>query len=512
MMLSSFQILDLSEPTVRLFRVKKSKIELLDESKLKLDGKSDAAWVSSIETLCRSGISLGKLPLVILLPSRVMLYKLIRIPQVANAQLEAEQLLVYEVHEVFPHAQDELLWSYVSLGGDDVEQTFLVSGFRRETELALTNCFDRMGIKLLGLYPSFLLYCLNIQDQLQVGATAGLTQYLHFENNLAVVLAVAESGAWIRSFKLESSVISESKQSTGVSYENIKTEIRRTKAALKRQYNTAETEKLIIGGYCGDNETLANCFVEEFQPPNAIPVVRNYVSHSEQVDLLRAYDCNGEHSIANRIRLSVSTHVNRNRDKWVTSLTIAVISLLPVPFVFGNLKVVKQYAESVHRIQEQSRIQSALIFDLEALNLELDGGLLKLQKQVLLLELQGAWVQLMSDLHRALTAIQDVWLDEMDLKLEDNAKQSSLMSIGGRFLIRQVNLNESVRQEVILDTENHLKQLLGELLESSLIHDVTDFKVNYDGIEKGINVVPFSMKLVLAAPFDLRESKGDTGE
>ncbi|MCG8525482.1 MAG: hypothetical protein MI748_03810 [Opitutales bacterium] len=482
---SNYQLLDLREPSLRLYRATLNSFDLDFEVPFTVSSTGDSDWLEKLRvSLDAINIPLRR-HLMVVLPVRLMLSRLVRVPHVGGTGLN--ELILHEVGESVPHAKEAFEWSRVRLCGDEIEEVFLVFAIRRDTKQAIARCLGGECRANLTFLSAAALEFFDVRKFRE-----GLSFFLHLEKGAGLLVAGNEKEGFSRSFRYSGNDVSD-----------YLPEIRKAKSILRRQYSDWSGGALHLSTETPFDPSDVTQIQETIGAERVEHAVELSDSITRFVEVIAKMN-SGSVSPSDQLQFSGS-NVAKKRDSsdLVFCFALGLLALTPFVFWLGNLSVTRHYKESsrAYRLEEKAqRINLEREQALKKSLSELHGQLNSLQRDE---ALSVAWIGLMNDLQNAMFQVKDIWLDEMNARIGAEVEGASL-TCDGRFLLKRTNNVESVKVEVINDTKKRLSQLQSLLLESSYVSDLKNFSASYEGIEKGVNVVAFSLEVALAEPFQER--------
>ena len=107
------------------------------------------------------------------------------------------------------------------------------------------------------------------------------------------------------------------------------------------------------------------------------------------------------------------------------------------------------------------------------------------------------WIQFFAELQESLAMAEDVWLDELSIEREvatEGGAPSYEVVVSGQMLVRETAESDSVDQSII---SPRIKSLLASFESSEFIVASRSPKINWQSLRKGLNVLPFTVNLVV---------------
>jgi len=496
----AFQLLDLSGPILRLHQVNSGVAERLAQIEIQRTSNSEAEWIQELMPAIGGFWEQFKGTVVALLPCRLMLSKVIRIPNVEAAQ--QDQLIRHEMEEAFPHGSDELVWSRIQLSADHIESSFVVFALRHQLYETLNAELKKLGVKKVYLIPAVALEFLHAAENRDLSQPFHL---LYFEADAGLWLAVGPTEAYSKSLRPNLTGDDASERAPWQS------EIRKARATLKRQFSGWTEAGAVISTKTEFEDSWLPEFHSIIEVEDDIRLLNPEDStqrHLTQIDALSAKKSTAFDPL---IFALFERGESARRLRWWILAGAALVALSPYPLWLANAEIASDYRDQARSVQLEARRKNevriqwdSLVKEMENLSAELN--LLKRDQA-----LMDGWIGLFTDLQGAMIEVEDIWLDDMEASIEGEGKNASL-NIDGRFLVRQMNRDDSVRTDVIRDTRDRLKKLQDLFTGSKYVKSLENFGVSYEGIEQGINVVAFSVEILLGDPFTMPELLVGSGE
>jgi len=489
----NYQIADFRTQRIRLFEVAKGGVTLRKEldSGLDTENPNENEWLQQFEKILPSLEVSSGLPLQCLLPDRLFLFKIFKIP--ASDPRKHRDLLQHEVTHGFPHGDTDLIWSYVQIRHDDIEDQFLVAVIRKKTFKAIQSFITTIGFSFGGAVPS-LFYALPASHFCEQQTIPGKAMhFVKIEGHHGLSISMHDLGSMIRAFSIRSAV-----DQTTDFLVTVKSEIKKTTAALKRQAGAKSCGNLEI--MCAEEapDALIESIVEVMEATDLSGVSRLSFpldSGDSRLPMIRS----------SALMIEPGKVIESRWIKyfpWVVAVMLFAFS--PFLLVWGNHRVVSQYRLLILENNRQAAAQKTMAEDFQRLQIRLE-NLVSWETQIHENQLrQVSLLLLFEQLQNALQSVRDIWFETLTLDLARDESGWVTLDVGGKFLVRQSNLREEYRQQAISDAEKSLQKLQQNLMSASLVDSILDFKVNYSGIDQSINVVPFALKIRLKFPFSLK--------
>ena len=107
------------------------------------------------------------------------------------------------------------------------------------------------------------------------------------------------------------------------------------------------------------------------------------------------------------------------------------------------------------------------------------------------------WIQFFAELQESLTMAEDVWLDKLSVEREvaaEGEEPAYEVVVSGQMLVRETAESDSVDQSII---SPRIKSLLASFESSEFIVASRSPKINWQSLRRGLNVLPFTINLVV---------------
>jgi len=460
----------------------------------------DAAWLKGIVRVLESLNLKAEVPTYVLLPNRILLYKVFRIPR--SEQKNARELLSYEVTRGFPHDDADLLWSFLHLHGDEIENHFVVAAIRKSTLESLSVLFRERNIGFTAALPS--LFCAfahpDIGDVFHPDTGSSLHHLLSLEDEHGVSVSCGKSSGMVRMFSLKPQTNEPSSPSSAVNIGiELRSEIRKTMTSLKRQIGSGPCGSVTVVRR-SEAAPLSLEVIKEWYDGDAQTVTREHLlTPASLLPSIRSM----EPGTVLQLPVSVNSE-NAKTTLWKLLVLGVLIALSPYIWVWGNCGVIRSHKE--HLLQAKAKVseRQKLAREYAVLRGKFESKMHTIDASHRVKDQQNSLLLLMNDLQAAQQAVGDTWFENMKLRLQDDETESQpILTMSGKFLVRQTNLQDSFRQQAIQDAEHSLQNLQEQIMRSVYVNHIREFKVNYGGIDQGINVVPFAMEVALDVPFSI---------
>jgi type IV pilus assembly protein PilM len=511
------------------------------------DFSDDDAWLDALTLVLRQMVGEYKLSgsATFILPGHQLLTKTLRIPHVEPSK--RAQIIAFEAQQNIPYPLNEVVWDTQVVGDDGVETEVLfiagkadminrfcveVSGFGLVVEaISAATVLEYNALRFnqkaaqaeetllinIGARSSNLSFCganglfvRNIQlggNSLTQSIADGIGKTFTTAEALKVKLLGEHSGG-----SSEDSIEGGRKMidsATDAFMRRLSQEVTRSIVNYRRQRGGKAPKRILLTGrgslILGLSAFLAekqSMDVESFDPLEAIIVDEVIDTEAAQLRL------NVGEIIGEAVRPILEDAAGVNLLPEAIQSEIAFARKKPFLAMAGLLLAIAPFPAWIAHSQkaEQQQVQTVLLENQIAPFRQLSGAIAdKLeQAQVVrstiervedLANAQSNWIEFMSELQESLTRIEDVWLDEMRVNRQLGAKASYTVSLRGRMLLR-----ETVDGSTTVDEDRlarRIQTLIDSFVESRFVLSAGAPNISWTSITEGLNVLPFSIDLVI---------------
>ncbi len=520
-------------------------IEKLVTESLQYDYSNDDAWLSAVGIALRALHSehkfSGKASFVI--PGNQVLTKTIRIPHVDESK--RAQIIAFEAQQNIPYPLHEVVWDSQVVGDDGVETEVLFiacksntidefcsevkhAGFTVETINAAT-VLDYNAIQFA--YPSL------DEDVLLINIGARSTNLLFknpegfFVRNIqlggnSLTQSIADSlgkpfaQAEEIKHKFFNGELDYSEDDSGAKLltscsdsfmRRMSQEITRSIVNYRRQKSGAAPKRILLSGRGALLEGLS----EQLSTSQKVSV--------EFFDPLQNVTLDGDvGSDANALRLEISEIIGAAAQEMVADgagvnllpeeiqkemafaskkpfLLIAAIclALAPWPVFVGYKQLSDGYVKAAQatetKVAPLQQRQSQILANADKAK--------QISESIQLVEgLKNSktnWIQFFAELQESMTKAEDVWLDALSVVREkpDNGEASYEVVLEGQMLVRETaNGQGAIDQDVL---SRRIKSLQSSFEGSEFIVSSKPPAINWSSLRNGLNVLPFTINLVV---------------
>jgi len=526
-------------------------LERLVTLPLAYDFTDDEAWLGAVKNalydLAHQHHFSGKASIII--PGNQVLTKTIRIPHVEVAK--RAQILAFEAQQNIPYPLHEVVWDSQIVGDDGVETEVLFIACKSNTINEICFSVSAAGFTLLQISAATILeynalqlaYADQDEDLLLVNIGARSTNLIFksaeglFARNIqlggnTLTQGIADSlgkpfaAAEEIKQKFFTGELEHADEDTGAKLlqvpaeafiRRISQEITRSIVNYRRQKNAGAPQRILLTGRGSLLRNLAaelaerqKLAVEFFDPLQGV-AVGGTITAEHEVLRFETGEIIGE---AARSLLAESVGVNllpetiqseiafRSKKVWLM-VAAACLALAPWPAWLG-------YQQLGAARQNAARALQAEIAPLKARQAAIDTaetrarGIGESIEQVKgLVNSKANWIQFFAEMQRSLMQAEDVWLDQLavERKRAADAESSQFeIVVEGRMLVRETVNAEGINRDVLT---RRIKSLQTSFESSEFVEASRPPNINWESLRNGLNVLPFSINLVVDASITL---------
>ncbi len=520
-------------------------IDKLITEDLQYDFSNEEAILPSVgealKTLARVHKLSGKATLIV--PGNQVLTKTIRIPHIEEAK--RAQIIAFEAQQNIPYPLHEVVWDSQVVGDDGVETEVLfiaaksnvvdefcgyvtAAGFSAENISAATVLdYNTLQFAYPELDDDVLLINIGARStnllfrnpdgffvrNIQLGGNS-LTQSI--ADSLGKPFAQAEA-VKLKFFGEENGYSegdSGAKLLTSCSesfMRRMSQEITRSIVNYRRQKGGAAPKRILLNGRGSLLKGLAEQLsatqkvaVEFFDPLQNV-TLDGSINTDIEVLRLQTSEIIGEAcremipnaAGVNLLPEGIRSAVAFARKKPFVLVAAICLALAPLPALVALKSASSAYSKQVEVIQSALQpLQSsqAQIRDYQA---QAETTSQAIQRVEGLVNSKSNWIQFFAELQESIHLAEDVWLDELSVLREQSAdgKSSYEVLIEGQLLVREsVNGAENVDEDALSD---QLKSLRASFEDSEFIVSSHSPVITWTKLHRGLNVLPFSINLVV---------------
>jgi len=523
------------------------KLERFVTVPLDYDFTDDDAWLGALRSALyelshEHGFS-GNATVII--PGSQILTKTIRIPHVEESK--RAQILAFEAQQNIPYPLHEVVWDSQVVGDDGVETEILFIACKSNTIEEICSSVTAAGFTPKKISAATILehnvlrlaYADVEEDVLVVNIGARSTN----------LLFKSQEGFFVRNIQLGGNTLSQNiADSLGKSFpaaEDIKQkyfnedleysaddsgakllqgsadafirrisqEITRSIVNYRRQRNAAAPQLILLSGRGSllpglvDQLTESQKVTVEHFDPLQLVSLGDQVTSDEESLRVEAGEIIGEatHSF---ISESVGVNLLPDEQKEAISfrakkpflLTAALcLAIAPWPTFFANKQLEASYKAQAQELQSrviplQSYQSSIAAAQEQALAISES-----IEKVKGLVNSKTNWIQFFAKLQESLTQAGDVWLDDLNVIREKAAKGSDaapafIIELKGQMLVRETAQGGEIDREILT---RRIKGLQSSFETSEFIVTSRAPMINWESINKGLNLLPFTINLVV---------------
>lgn len=518
-------------------------IEKLVSEDLQYDFSNEDAILPSVgealKDLARNHKLSGKATLVV--PGNQVLTKTIRIPHIEESK--RAQIIAFEAQQNIPYPLHEVVWDSQVVGDDGVETEVLFiaaksnvidefcgyvtnAGFTADSisaatvldyntlQFAYPDMDDDVLLINIGARSTNLLFR-NPEGffvrNIQLGGNS-LTQ--NIADSLGKPFAQAE--AVKHKFFAENSGYSDDNSgakmltSCAESFmRRMSQEITRSIVNYRRQGGAAPKRILLNGrgsllkGLSEQLSATQKVDVQFFDPLQNVTLDGSIDTDTEELRLqtseIIGEACRGMIPQAAGVNLlpdTIQREMAFARKKPFILMAAACLALAPLPAIIPFKAANSAYTEQAKVIKSSLKpleSKQAEILNYKETAVRTGAAIQRVEG---LVNSKSNWIKFFAELQGSLHLAQDVWLDELSVLREKADGQSSYeVLVKGQLLMRDsINGSENVDEEAVSD---QLKRLRASFEDSEFIVSSHSPVVTWTNLHQGLNLLPFSIKLVV---------------
>lgn len=512
---------------------------------LDYDYSDDDGWMSAVgralyDLAHKHGFS-GKATFII--PGNQVLTKTIRIPHVEAAK--RAQIIAFEAQQSIPYPLHEVVWDSQVVGDDGVEIEVLfiackantiddfcanvgAAGFVAETISAATVLdYNALQFAEPGLEEDVLL--------VNVGAR---TTNLLFKNSEGFFVRNIQLGGNSLTQNIADSLGKDFSQAEAVKHQFFNGEkayddddsgakllnssaegfIRRTSQEItrsivnyRRQKNAAAPSRILLTG----RGSLLRGLSEQLSASQKMPVaffdpLQNVIldvgiDGDPEVIRLEVSEIVGQAAMAfvpvgagvNLLPDAVQSEMAFKSKKPFLIAAALLLALAPWPSYVASQQLIEAYEAKTRQVRAEvlpyQSLQAEILENAERAE-ELGGQIALVET---LVNSKSNWIQFFADLQRSLAQAEDVWLDglKVDRKLpETGGAPTYEVILSGQMLVRESVNQGDIDQDVL---SRRIRSLQSSFEGSTFIVASKSPNINWNSLRNGLNVLPFTINLVV---------------
>ncbi|MGZ0656667.1 pilus assembly protein PilM [Coraliomargarita sp. W4R53] len=520
-------------------------IEKLVTESLQYDYSNDDAWLDAVGIALRSLHSQhkfsGKASFII--PGNQVLTKTIRIPHVEESK--RAQIIAFEAQQNIPYPLHEVVWDSQVVGDDGVETEVLFIACKSVTIDEFCTEVAHAGFTVDTINAATVLDYNAIQfahpdveeDVLLINIGARSTNLL-FKNadgffvrniqlggnsltqNIADSLGKNFGQAEEIKHKFFNGELDYSNDDSGAKLltscsdsfmRRMSQEITRSIVNYRRQKNGAAPKRILLSGRGSLLEGLAEQLatsqkvtVEFFDPLQNVTLDGNIGSDTKSLRLeiseiigAAASDLVANSAGVNLLPSEVQREMQFASKKPFLLIAAICLAVAPWPAFLGYKQLSASYAKTAQATQAQVaplQERQSQISRNAARAVEISESIRRVEG---LVNSKSNWIQFFAELQTSLTSTEDAWLDSLKVVREQLAdgEASYEVVLAGQMLVRETaNGTGDIDQEVL---SRRIKSMQDSFESSEFIVSSKPPKINWSSLHNGLNVLPFTINLVV---------------
>ena len=520
-------------------------IEKLVTESLDYDFTNDDAWLGAVgvalNTLHQQHKLSGKASFII--PGNQVLTKTIRIPHVEESK--RAQIIAFEAQQNIPYPLHEVVWDTQVVGDDGVETEVLFIACKSITVHAFCSAVAHAGFIVETINAATVLDYNAIQfaypemdeDVLLIHIGARSTNLLFknadgfFVRNIqlggnSLTQTIADSlgktfgQAEAIKRKFFSGELDYSEDDSGAKFlatssdsftRRMGQEITRSIVNYRRQKSGAAPARILLSGRGALLEGLADKLaasqkvaVEFFDPLQNVTLdgAAGAVSDSLRLEVSEIIGAAAQGLVpdgagVNLLPDEMQKEMEFAAKKPFLMVAAILLAIAPWPACLGYKQLSSGYLEAAKATEQQ-------VLPLESRQAEIAMNMdeaLVLSESIQMVEglvnSKTNWIQFFAELQQSLATTEDAWLDSLVVKREkpEEGPASYEVVVEGRMLVREsANGVGAVDQEVL---SRRIKSLQTSFESSEFIVSSKPPSISWKSINKGLNVLPFTINLVV---------------
>lgn len=523
-------------------------LERLVTLPLDYDFTDDEAWLGAVKnalySLAHQHHFSGKATIII--PGNQVLTKTIRIPHVEAAK--RIQILAFEAQQNIPYPLHEVVWDSQIVGDDGVETEVLFIACKSNTINEICRSVTAAGFTPLQIsaatileYNALQLAYADEEDLLLVNIGARSTNLIFksaggmFARNIqlggnTLTQGIADSlgkpfaDAEEIKLKFYTGELDYADEDSGVKLlqapaeafvRRISQEITRSIVNYRRQKNAGPPQRILLTGRGSQLRNLAaelaerqKLAVDFFDPMQAVAVGAK-ITAEQEVLRFETGEIIGE---AGRSLLSESVGVNllpdtiqtelafRSKKAWLM-VAAACLALAPWPAWLGYQQLTAARQNEARALQAEIAPHRARLAAIDAAQTRARGIGESIEKVKGLVNSKANWIQFFAELQRSLMQAEDVWLDQLAVERKTAAEGAQFeVVVEGQMLVRETANAEGINRDVLT---RRIKSLQTSFESSEFVETSRPPNINWESLRNGLNVLPFSINLVVDASITL---------
>lgn len=520
-------------------------IEKLVTESLQYDYSNDDAWLSAVgvalRSLHHSHKFSGKASFI--LPGNQVLTKTIRIPHVEDSK--RAQIIAFEAQQNIPYPLHEVVWDSQVVGDDGVETEVLFIACKSNTIDEFCQEVAQAGFTVDTINAATVLDYNAIQfaypemdeDVLLINIGARSTNLL-FKNSEGFFVRNIQLGGNSLTQSIADSLGKPFAQAEGIKHKffngeldysdddsgaklltscadsfmrRMSQEITRSIVNYRRQKNGAAPKRILLSGrgalLKGLSEQLSTTQkvgVEFFDPLQNVTLDAKIDADASALRLeiseiigAATQDIVADGAGVNLLPDEVQKEMEFSGKKPYLLIAGICLALAPWPVFFGY----KQLSSGYEKAAQVTQAKVAPLQSMQSQILSNGEEALKISQAIQLVEgLKNSkvnWIQFFAELQQSLTIAEDAWLDSLSVLRENpvGGEASYEVVLGGQMLVRESAEGGGRIDQAVLT--RRIKSIQSSFEDSEFIVSSKPPNINWNSLNKGLNVLPFTINLVV---------------
>ena len=519
-------------------------IEKLVTEALNYDFSNDEAWMDAVgvalrELSHRHKFS-GKATLII--PGNQVLTKTIRIPQVESSK--RAQIIAFEAQQNIPYPLHEVVWDTQVIGDDGVETEVLFIACKSNTIDDFCRNVSAAGLTAEKISAATVLDYNTLQysyedpdDSLVINIGARSTNLLFcnadgffvrnialggnsLTQNIADSLGKPFTQAEAIKHKFFGGEADYSDDEAGAKaltsaadsfMQRMSQEITRSIVNYRRQRKGAAPKRILLNG----RGALLKGLTEQLERTQKVDVVffdalqnvtlDGSIEADMEVLRLQAGEIVGEACVGlvpngagvNLLPESIQSAMGFASKKPFLLIAAACLALAPWPALFVFQQNAAAYAQRERALREAVQPLQARQAQIRENAARAEALGESIQRVEGLVNSKANWIRFFASLQESLSLAEDVWLDELQVLREagGDGEPSYEVALQGQMLVRETANEDNTVDQATLS--RRIKSLQTSFEDSTFVVDSRPPSIDWRSLRDGLNVLPFSINLVV---------------
>jgi len=529
-------------------------LERLVSLPLKYDYTDDEGWLDAVRDGLRELTQRHKFAgkATIIIPGNQVLTKTIRIPHVEESK--RAQILAFEAQQNIPYPLHEVVWDSQVVGDDGVETEILFIACKSNTIDEICESITSAGLTPEKINAATILefnalefsYAGAEEDLLLINIGARSTNLL-FKN---------ADGFFVRNIQLGGNTLTQSiADSLGKSFpqaEELKSkffngeldygnensgakllqgaadgfirrvsqEVTRSIVNYRRQKKGAAPQRILLTGRGSQLKGLAEKLAESqktpvdfFDPLQGVSLGEQITSDAEVLRLetteIIGEACAGQVASPAGVNLlpdDLQQEMAFNAKKPFLMIAAVCLALAPWPAFLAYQQKAAAYQAEARALEKEAMPLQGWQNEIFETAEKAQAVSAQIAQVIELINSKSNWIQFFAELQSSLMQAEDVWLDNLSVvrEDEDNGKETTdagteeketyEIVLTGKMLVRDSANGGEVGRDVLTNRINFLNSSFetSEFVDSSRLT-----KINWESLNSGLNVLPFTINLVV---------------